>query len=143
MEFEGGLPFAHVLRVLKIIHEVSPSYFIIGVSLNFDSLKSDSDVILLGKLLVLRLSYRRDVKPSIGTKRKQYRQMDRREESKLLRSFHDQGNEPQSVPRDQQPRSGVVQVSSADKPGRLDKDTANGLVSNHMFSSQRSLLTVS
>ncbi|KAB5590366.1 hypothetical protein CTheo_6197 [Ceratobasidium theobromae] len=32
MEFPTGMAFAHVLRVLKIVHEVSPDYFVVGAN---------------------------------------------------------------------------------------------------------------
>lgn len=32
MSYQEGISFEHVLRILNIIHEVSPNYFLIGVS---------------------------------------------------------------------------------------------------------------
>jgi hypothetical protein len=70
MEFEDGMPFGHVLRVLKIIHEVSPSYFVAGVSPALELLRSNSDVFLLGKLLFLCFSYCQDAEPTAWAKPK-------------------------------------------------------------------------
>ena len=40
MNYPEGLAFGHVLRILSIIHEVSPNYFLIGVSTMTHALKS-------------------------------------------------------------------------------------------------------
>lgn len=62
MEFPTGMAFAHVLRVLKIVHEVSPDYFVVGVRTMTTPRATLFSRHIVGKLLVLCVYSCRDAR---------------------------------------------------------------------------------
>lgn len=91
MSYPEGLSFGHVLRILSIIHEVSPNYFLIGVSAHTQTLKSNDPELYVrvsGQLLVLRLGHSRDARFPNRAKTHEERYLGSGKESALLRPPH-------------------------------------------------------